>query len=128
MRQANGEEYRALNSEIGMTRFLIGKGLASIGIGLAAALLLGTFVTGPVWALDDQDRAQDGVRNGQIRPFAQIKDNLERRFGGRVLRVQMSGQGNNSQYDVKLLTKEGDVILIETDARTGRVLGVRGGR
>jgi hypothetical protein len=117
-----------LNSEIGMTRFSIGKVLASIGIGLAAALLLGTLAVGPVWALEDQDRAQDGVRNGQIRPFAQIKSNLERRFGGRVLDVEMRGRGNDSQYDVKLLTKDGDVILVQTDARTGRVLGVRGGR
>lgn len=110
-----------MNSEIGMTR-------SSIGIGLAAALLLGTLAIGPAWALDDQDRAQDGVRNGQIRPFAQIKDNLERRFGGRVLRVDMRGRGDNPEYYVKLLTKDGDVILVQTDARTGRVLGVRGGR
>jgi hypothetical protein len=125
MRQANGGEHRALNNEFGMTRFSIGKGLASIGIGLAAVLLLGTFAAGPVWALDDQDRAQDGVRNGQIRPFAQIKSNLERRFGGRVLDVHMPNKG---EYVVKLLTSDGDVIVVQADPRTGRVLGVKGGR
>lgn len=111
-----------------MTRSNNDKGLAKIGIALATALLLGTFSIGPAHALEDQDRAQDGVRNGQMRPFSQIKSNLERRFGGRVLDVEMRGRGDNSQYDVKLLTKDGDVILVQTDARTGRVLGVRGGR
>jgi len=101
---------------------------STIGIGLAAALLLGTFTAAPAWALEDQDRAQDGVRNGQFQPFSQIKSNLERRFGGRVLDVDMRGKGENSEYEVKLLTKDGDVILVQTDAKTGRVLGVKGGR
>ena len=97
-------------------------------IGLVLALLFGGMAAGPAWAQDDQYRAGDGVRNGNIRPFGQIKHNLEQQFGGRVLDVQMQNRGKDQSYNVKLLTKDGDVIMIETDARTGRIIGVRGGR
>ena len=100
----------------------------TFSIGLAMALLLGSVAGAPAWALDDQYRARDGVRNGDIRPFGQIKHDLEQQFGGRVLDVQMQDRGKDQSYNVKLLTKDGDVIMIETDARTGRIIGVKGGR
>lgn len=91
-------------------------------VGFLAALVL----AGPAAAYDEQDRAREGVRSGDIQPFSQIKREIERRFDGRMLDAQLSGNGES--YNIKMLTPEGDVLVIETDARTGRVLGVKGRR
>lgn len=91
-------------------------------MGALALLLLG----GPAAAFEEQDRAREGVRSGEIQPFSQIKKDIERQFNGRMLDAQLSGNGES--YNIKMLTPEGDVLVIETDARTGRVLGVKGRR
>lgn len=107
----------------------------SISIGLTA-VLLGGILAAPVWAAGNQNqgRAQGGFSNNapspatQHQPFGQIKHNLERQFGGRVLDVRRESHGQQESYSVKLLTRDGDVLMVETDARTGRIIGVKGGR
>lgn len=76
----------------------------------------------------DQNRARDEVRAGRILAFSQIKRNVERRFEARVLDVQLVPRGSGSVYDIKMLNKDGDVIMVQTDAATGQVIRVSGGR
>lgn len=98
---------------------------------LAVMLALGLgAMTAPAWGYEDQDRARERVRAGEFQSLSRIKRQLESQFRGRVLDVQLSprSSGRGATYDVKMLTRDGDVLMVETDARTGKVLGVRGRR
>lgn len=106
-------------------------------IGMATAVLFGSLLVGPAWAAGNNQGRGPGDGPGrnappaaaqQMQPFGQIKHNLERQFGGRVLDVRRESHGQDESYNVKLLTRDGDVLMVETDARTGRIIGVKGGR
>lgn len=48
---------------------------------------------------------------------------VKSKYGGKVLKVNNSGSKNNPSYRVKLLKKNGHVISVNVDARSGRVSG-----
>lgn len=78
------------------------------------------------------DRARRAVEQGQIRPLNEIRGQVKQQFNGRIVGVELyenpRGGRNAWLYDVRVLTKEGDVMAVEMDARTGRVMSVRGRR
>jgi len=98
----------------------------SMMIGLIG-LLASAVMVQPAFSARDQDRAREEFNAGHVQSFGQIKKRLEGQFRGRVLDVQIMPGNQGPTYDVKMLTKDGDVIVVETDAQTGRVLSVRGG-
>lgn len=71
-------------------------------------------------------RARDAVRSGQIRPLHDVLTMVKRRFPGRVLDADLQDRGGNPVYRVKMLTADGDVLSVLVDARSNRILGVRG--
>lgn len=48
------------------------------------------------------------------------------RYRGRVMDVDLLN-GRRPVYRVKLLTRRGDVMLVMVDARSARIMSVRGG-
>jgi len=97
---------------------------------LIASLLAALILVGGIpeaRAQRDHDQAREAVRKGQIRPLNEILGAAQRQVPGRVLGVDLRGGGSGPYvYDIKMLTPDGDVVLVSVDARTASVIGVRG--
>ena len=78
------------------------------------------------------DRARRAVEQGTIRPLEEIRDKVQRQFDGRIVGLELYENPNHGVpgyvYDVRVLTRKGDVMAVEMDARTGEVMSVRGKR
>jgi hypothetical protein len=74
------------------------------------------------------NRAREGVQSGQVRSLDQILNGIRRERPGSLADVQgpyPSPEGG-PRYRLKWVTRDGRVLWLDTDARTGRVLGVEG--
>lgn len=60
----------------------------------------------------------------QMQPLNNILGNIRSQYPGQLSDVQGP---NNGRYLIKWLTPDGQVLLLDVDARTGRVVGVSGG-
>lgn len=77
---------------------------------------------------DEQDRVRDALRRGEILSYAEIRRRAQARFDGRVVGQSLRPRGRGWIYDLRLLRKDGTVLSVQIDARTGRVLSTRGRR
>jgi hypothetical protein len=73
-------------------------------------------------------RAREGVQSGQVRSLGEILNGIRRERPGNLADVQGPNFGptGDARYRLKWLTPDGRVLWLDTDARTGRVLGVEG--
>jgi hypothetical protein len=73
-------------------------------------------------------RARQGVQSGQVRSLDEILNGIRRERPGSLADVQGPNAGAQGEphYRLKWLTPDGRVLWLDTDARTGRVLGVEG--
>ena len=93
---------------------------------VATILLLVTVAFGSTFAAPTAS-AQPFPRAGagqEMQSLNTILANIRRQFPGQLSDVQGPVNG---RYLIKWLTPEGQILFIDTDARTGQVLGVRGG-
>lgn len=60
----------------------------------------------------------------QMQPLNSILGNIRREYPGQLSDVEGP---RNGRYLIKWLTPDGQVLELDVDARTGRVIGVRGG-
>ncbi|MFT5390132.1 MAG: hypothetical protein ACI8PT_000315 [Gammaproteobacteria bacterium] len=67
----------------------------------------------------DHDRARQAVRSGKVLPLSQILQPLRQRLGGRVLDAQL--RPDQSQYIVKWLRQDGQVVVVTVDAVSGQI-------
>src|SRR5262252_10982642 len=73
-------------------------------------------------------RARQGVQNGEVRSLDEILNGIRRERPGNLADVQgpNAGPAGEPHYRLKWLTPDGRVLWLDTDARTGRVMGVEG--
>jgi hypothetical protein len=73
-------------------------------------------------------RARQGVQSGEVRSLDEILNGIRRERPGNLADVQGPniGPAGDPRYRLKWLTPDGRVLWLDTDARTGRVLGVEG--
>lgn len=73
-------------------------------------------------------RAREGVQSGQVRSLDQIVNGIRRQRPGSLADVQGPNPSPEGEprYRLKWVTPDGRVLWLDTDARTGRVLGVQG--
>ena len=73
-------------------------------------------------------RAREGVQSGQVRSLDEILNGIRRQRPGSLADVQgpNPSAAGGSRYRLKWVTPDGRVLWLDTDARTGRVLGVEG--
>jgi hypothetical protein len=92
-----------------------------------ALLLLGAAAC-PAPASAQPFRAREGVQNGQVRSLDEIMRGIRRERPGNLADVQGPnvGPAGDARYRLKWITPDGRVLWLDTDARTGRVLGVEG--
>jgi hypothetical protein len=74
------------------------------------------------------NRARQGVQSGEVRSLDQILNGIRRERPGSLADVEGPNTGpyGEPHYRLKWLTPDGRVLWLDTDARTGRVLGVQG--
>jgi hypothetical protein len=74
------------------------------------------------------NRARQGVQSGEVRSLDQILNGIRRERPGNLADVQGPNAGpyGEPHYRLKWVTPDGRVQWLDTDARTGRVLGVQG--
>ena len=94
--------------------------------GRAALILL--VLSGSASLAQDQNRARDAVRAGEVRPLAELLPQIRAQFDGRMLDAQLVRRGANPLYRLKILGRDGQVTEIVVDARTGAIRGARGAR
>lgn len=76
----------------------------------------------------EHDDARRGVEQGEILPLDVVLRGVRSRYPGRLLDAHLTGGGSNPRYKIKMLTNNGsEVVLVTCDARTGSIIGVRGG-
>src|SRR2546423_7063017 len=92
-----------------------------------AALISATVVlAGP--SVAQPYRAREGVQAGEMRSLDEILNGIRRQRPGNLADVQgpNPSAAGEPQYRLKWVTPDGRVLWLDTDARTGRVLGVQG--
>ncbi len=74
------------------------------------------------------NRAREGLQSGQVRPLDQILNGVRRERPGSLADVEGPNYGpsGDARYRLKWVSPDGRVQWLDTDARTGRVLGVEG--
>jgi uncharacterized membrane protein YkoI len=103
---------------------------------LVAVLLFGALLAAlPAAAQQQRGRppapgAQPPRGQGEeLRPLNSILQGLRGRIGGRLLDADLSaGPGGRSIYTVRTLERDGRERIFTIDARSGEILGERGGR
>jgi uncharacterized membrane protein YkoI len=103
-----------------MRRLFLRTGLAC----LTVLMLLGT---SPVHADSEQDRARAAVAAGEVKPLGAILRSVRQQYKGQVLDSQLLDLGGKWVYRVRLLTKDGKVLDIGVDGKTGQIMDVQGG-
>jgi|SRR5579871_1423461 len=90
------------------------------------ALIVGAISAAPADA--QPNRAREGVQSGDMRSLGEILNGIRRERPGNLADVQgpNPGPAGEPHYRLKWLTPDGRVLWLDTDARTGRVLGVEG--
>ncbi|PFG65122.1 putative membrane protein YkoI [Thioclava sp. ES.031] len=71
----------------------------------------------------DHDRARSAVEREEILPLSKILGGLQKRFRGRVIKLELESDDGHYVYELKLITPEGRIIELEVDAATGLPIG-----
>lgn len=78
-------------------------------------------------ALSDQEEARAAVEAGEVLPLNTILRQIRPDFPGRILDAELDGQGRGKWvYRIKMLKKNGRVIELMVDGRSGEVLRSKG--
>lgn len=103
---------------------------------LPALLLcaLAAAVAGPAARASDRhdhERARAAVQAGEVLPLAVLLERLQRTHPGQVLELELErddaapAAGARWIYEIKLLQASGQLLKLDVDAATGRVLETR---
>lgn len=78
-------------------------------------------------AQSGQDRAQEAVRRGLIRPVREIISSIAHQYRGNQLGASLSENNrDNWIYTVKWVTPKRDILWFTVNAGTAQILNVRG--
>lgn len=92
---------------------------------LQTALLLVFFIGSNVWADEDQERARELVKSGEIMPLEQLLKKVINSETGklRLLEVELEREKGRLVYELELVDEQGVVRELLFDAKTGEALG-----
>ena len=77
----------------------------------------------PSWADDaDHETARRAVERGELLPLAKILASASKTHPGRVLDVELERDEGRYLYEIDVLQKDGRVIELTYDGRTGELL------
>ncbi|WP_163833640.1 PepSY domain-containing protein [Spartinivicinus ruber] len=61
-------------------------------------------------------------QQGVILPMNQLLQRVRRRYPGELLNAELEKEGSRYEYELKILTPQGQVWEIEVNAQTGAIL------
>lgn len=104
----------------GMSMMMLRKRLiASLGAAAALALLSPLADAGD--RRGEQDAARRAMLDGQVMPFAMIKRRVDGQMGGATY-VGSEFNPSSNRYRLKYV-KDGKVVWVDADGRTGDIMG-----
>ncbi len=71
---------------------------------------------------DDHDRARRALKEGRVRPLAEILARVRDQLGGEVVGVELDRQDGRYVYEFKVITSAGRLREIYVDALTAELL------
>jgi uncharacterized membrane protein YkoI len=80
----------------------------------------------PAWAGEGHDRARKAVEEGLILPLKDILARAEAAYPGRLIETELEDEDGIMVYEIKMLTKDGRLMKLHYDARTGALLKAKG--
>ncbi|MBI1218266.1 MAG: peptidase [Rhodobacteraceae bacterium] len=75
---------------------------------------------------DDQDRAREAVEHHEILPLAGILAAVKRSYGSNVVDIEYEDSDGRKIYEFEIVDDKGQVIEVQVDAATGKVIGNEG--
>jgi uncharacterized membrane protein YkoI len=79
----------------------------------------------PVWRSDDDnEEARWAVQSGRALPLAEILRRLDGRLGGDIIEVELDEDDGRYVYEFKVITRGGQLLEIEVDALSARILEI----
>jgi uncharacterized membrane protein YkoI len=97
---------------------------------LAAVILLALALPAALPARadsDDQNRAREAYERHEILPLAEILAKVKQTYRGNVVNIEYEEQGKRHIYEFEIVNPKGQVIEVQVDAATGKVIGDEGG-
>jgi uncharacterized membrane protein YkoI len=70
----------------------------------------------------DQERARRALEAGEIVPLDQILHEVQQRYPGTVVELELTPEAGRWVYEVELLTPDGRLRELRIDAKSKRVL------
>lgn len=105
------------------------RALASAALVAGLTLALGVYVAAHA---DDNDHEQAlaALRSGEIVSLREMLGEVEQRFAGQVLQVELEKERENGRqfwiYEIKLIGTDGNVAKLKFDAKTKEILKMKG--
>lgn len=94
---------------------------------IGVAMVLGAVAVLPAPADDrhDHDRARAALKAGEVLPLQAVLDKVREVHPGDVLAVELEREDGRWVYELKLLQRDGRLLRLDVDARTGTILRSR---
>ncbi len=91
-------------------------------------LMIGALVAAPALgqSRNGHHQARAALEAGEIRPLSELMTEVERRYLGRVIEVELERENGRWQYEIKVLPPNGRLFEVELDASTGELLRSKG--
>lgn len=90
---------------------------------LCGCLLLMLFFLSPSHADSDHERSRAALLAGEIQPLRIILTQVEQRYPGQVLEVELERRPGKWFYEVTLLHEDGRLLKLIIDAKSGQFMG-----
>nr|WP_086939154.1 hypothetical protein [Thaumasiovibrio occultus] len=74
---------------------------------------------------EDHDDVFEAVQDGLIHPFSAVQADVDKYLKGRIIKVELDGEGNEWKYELKMIF-ENRVYFVEYDAATLEMLTLSG--
>lgn len=110
----------SLGRRPGTRAWRLGRGLAVLALALP--------LLSPAARADDRrdhERARAAVQAGQVLPLPALLERVQRQAPGQVLEVELEQEDGRWIYELKLLQPGGQLVKLEVDAATGRLLAIK---
>ena len=75
---------------------------------------------------DDSKKARDAVKSGRAASLKEVLSIVSRQYKGEVVRVRLTGSGNNMIYRIRMIDSQNRLLEIRVNAVSRRILAVKG--
>lgn len=74
----------------------------------------------------DYREAQRAVERGEALPLGTVSRRVKEKIGGRLIEVRFHRSGSATQYEMRMISREGSLVSVHVNARTAQIISVQG--